>query len=245
MPLTQDREVLFFSSQELLDLPMDDNVVIHKGALVGRNRSTGYVRPLVAGDDFVGVAYRQADNTQAGHSAGAVDVRVYQSIDIVHAVAGLTQADLGREVFASDDETLTLSPAGNSRVGRVVAIEEGELARVRCQPVGSRTGLSGGLPTLQLADANATLTLDQVNRVLVMANTASRTLTLPPVANVRAGGWLRVIKTSSDAFPIILDANGSETIDGVSALVTIDGQYDTALLLCTGSEWVVLSRDIS
>src|SRR5262245_11854746 len=75
MPLTADRDLEFFASFESLDLPVDDNVVIYRGAFVGRNRTTGYVRPLIAGDEFVGVAYRKADNTVAGHVAGGITVR--------------------------------------------------------------------------------------------------------------------------------------------------------------------------
>lgn len=50
MPLSANRDVQFYSVQELIDIPVDDNVNIYKGALVGRNRSTGYARPLTAGD---------------------------------------------------------------------------------------------------------------------------------------------------------------------------------------------------
>jgi hypothetical protein len=65
------------------------------------------------------------------------------------------------------------------------------------------------------------------------------------VATVRAGGTIRVVKTSADAFAVTLDGNASETIDGAATLATLDAQYDVATLLCTGSEWVVLSRDIA
>ncbi|RMF71776.1 MAG: hypothetical protein D6744_17480, partial [Planctomycetota bacterium] len=107
------------------------------------------------------------------------------------------------------------------------------------------SGLAEGYRISALADADATLTLDHVNRVLLIGNTAARTLTLPPAATVRAGGWIRVVKTTNDLFAVTLDANGSETIDGATTLATIDAQYDVAHLVCTGSEWIVLSRDIA
>lgn len=245
MALSADREVKFYASAELIDLPVDDNVVIYKGALVGRNRATGYARPLVAGDEFLGVAYRQVDNTVAGHTAGGLRVRLHQALDIVHAVSGVVQGDIGRVVYASADDTLTLSSAGNSRIGRVVAVESTNVARVRCQPVTMQMGAHEGWPVVTLADAAATLTLDHINRVLLIGNTAARTLTLPAVASVRAGAWLRVVKTSADAAAITLDANAAETIDGAATLATLDAGYDAALLLCTGSEWIVLSRDIA
>jgi hypothetical protein len=245
MALTADRELEFFASQELADIPVDDNVKVYKGAFVGRNRATGYARGLVAGDELLGIAYRQVDNTVSGHSAGGVSVRLHQGLDIVHTLTGVTQADTGKDVYASADDTLTLAPAGNSRVGRIVAVEGTNLARVRCAPVAQLSGVYENQPVLSLADASATLTLDHMNRVLLIANTAARTLTLPPVATVRAGGWIRVIKTSAAAAAVTLDANAAETIDGAATYAGLDAQYDCVLLVCTGSEWVIVSRDVA
>lgn len=245
MALSADRDVEFFTMQELIDLPVDDNVVIYKGAFVGRNRATGYVRPLTTGDEFLGVAYRRADNTGDGHAAGAINVRLHQSIDIVHAISGVSLADVGKDAYASADGELTLDPKGASRMGRVTACPSAGTARVRCQPTQSVSGVLEGMPLIELADADATLTLDDVNRVLLMANTAERTMTLPTAASVRAGGWIRFVKTSADVFSITLDGAGSETIDGATSLATIDAQYDSVLMVSTGAEWVVLSRDIA
>ena len=138
MPLTSNRELRFYASQELIEIPVDDDVNIFKGALVGINAATGYARPLVAGDDFAGVAYAQADNTVAGHSAGGIRVRLHQAIDIVDTLSGVAQTDLGSVVYANSDGSLTLTSTDNSRVGRLVAIEGANLVRVRCHPIGAR-----------------------------------------------------------------------------------------------------------
>ena len=245
MPLTANRDVQFYSSRELIEIGVDANTKIYKGAFVGRNRSTGFARPLAAGDEFLGIAYRVADNTFAGNSAGGITVRLQQDVDIVHALSGVAVGDIGKEVYATDDSTLSLSGNGMSRVGRIVGVESASVARVRAQPLFGLAGIAEGLPITTLSDGNATLTLDQMNRTLLMANTAARTISLPAVASVRAGGWVRIVKTSAAAFAITIDPNAAETIDGSTTLATIDGQYDTALVLCTGSEWIVLSRDIS
>ena len=129
MALSVDRDVEFFASQELVDVPVDDSVVIYKGALVGLNASTGKARALEAGDLFIGMAYRRADN-----AGGGIKVRLHQQIDVVHALAGVAQADVGSIVYASDDETLTLTPTDNSTVGVLVGVESAGVARVRCQP---------------------------------------------------------------------------------------------------------------
>lgn len=244
MALTANRELKFYTSQELVDLPVDDDVVIYKGALVGRNRTTGYARALVAGDEFLGVAYRQADNTVSGHTAGGISVRLHQHIDIVHALTSVATGDIGKDVYASADDTITLDGKSNSRIGRIVAVEGTNLARVRCQPVLSLSGALENAPVDVLSDASATITLDQLNRTLLMANTATRTVSLPAAATARAGAWFRLVKTSAAAFAITIDPSGSETIDGGATLTAVDGQYDAVHVVCTGTGWVVVSRDI-
>jgi hypothetical protein len=245
MALSENRELVFYTSQELIDLPVDDNVTIYKGALVGRNRASGYARGLVAGDDFLGIAYQEADNTGPGHAAGGVRVRLHQNVDVVHALTGVVNGDIGRDVYASDDGMLTLTPTGNSHVGRVVAIEATSVARVRCRPIVGLDGVLDNAPVVTLADANLTLTLDHMNRVLLIGNTAARTLTLPPAATVRAGGWFRIVKTSAAAFAVTLDGYGAETIDGGATYAAIDAQYDVAHVVCTGTEWIIVSRDVA
>lgn len=245
MALTANRELQFYAVQELIDLPVDDNVNIYKGALVGRNRTTGFVRPLIAGDEFLGVAYKQADNTIAGHAAGGISVRLHQAIDIVHTLSGVANADIGKDAYASADDALTLAPTGNSRVGRIVAADATNTARVRCKPLSSLDGVLDNLPIVSLTDSTQTLTLDHMDRVLLMGNTAARTVNLPAAATCRAGSWFRLVKTSAAAFAITIDPSSVETIDGASTLATVDAQYDCVHALCTGTEWIVLSRDIA
>lgn len=245
MALNANRELQFYSVQELIEIPVDDNVNIYKGALVGRNRSSSYARPLTAGDEFLGIAYKQADNTVSGHSAGGINVRLHQSIDIIHTLSGVATADIGKDVYASDDSTLTLTPTSNSRVGRVVAVEVTNTARVRIKPVSALDGVIDNLLVAALSDATQTLSLDHMNRVLLMGNTAARTLTLPSAATARAGAWVRIVKTSSALFAITIDPSGVETIDGAANLASVDAQYDCLHAICTGSEWIVLSRDIA
>lgn len=245
MSLTANRNVDFYPTHELIDLPVQDNARIFKGAFVGRDRATGYARPLVAGDDFLGLAYREADNTVDGHAPGAVSVRLHQFVDIVHPLTGVTTGDIGQAAYASDDDTLTLNATGNSRVGRIVAVEGVNLARVRCHPLAHLTGVLENGPVVALPDQNVTLTHDHLNRTLLMANTATRTLTLPPVASARGGAWLRMVKTSAAAFAVTLNGYQSETIDGSATFSGLDARYDCALLVCTGTEWIILSRDLA
>lgn len=92
--------------------------IIYEGAAVGENGS-GYARPLQAGDPFLGFAETTVDNS-AG-SAGDKSVRVRRVGQVQLAVAGATAvtANDGPLVYASDDDTFTLTASTNSIVGRV------------------------------------------------------------------------------------------------------------------------------
>jgi hypothetical protein len=91
--------------------------IIYEGAAVGDNGS-GYARPLTAGDPFLGFAESQADNS--GGAAGAVNVRVRDTGRVQLAIGSLVITDVGKPVYASDDDTFTLTATSNSYIGRVV-----------------------------------------------------------------------------------------------------------------------------
>lgn len=78
--------------------------------------SAGLVRPLVAGDKFAGVFTRQFDNSSG--AASALTAEVENNIDVEDDVTGVTGvADYGKLVYATADDTLTLTAAGGSLVG--------------------------------------------------------------------------------------------------------------------------------
>ncbi|WP_210240421.1 hypothetical protein [Mesorhizobium sp. B1-1-2] len=91
--------------------------IIYQGAAVGENGS-GYSRPLVAGDPFQGFAEAIADNS-AG-AAGAINVNVRKKGNIVLPISGLAITANDRPlVYASDDNTFTLTATSNSLIGTV------------------------------------------------------------------------------------------------------------------------------
>jgi len=103
---------------ELEAYPAIASDIIYEGAAVGENAS-GYARPLVAGDVFLGFAESQADNSTG--SAGAIYVRVRTRGKAQLAVAGATAVTANDRplVYASDDDTFTLTASTNSIIGRV------------------------------------------------------------------------------------------------------------------------------
>lgn len=116
MALSANRDVDRYVDQELRTLPVKASTHIYKGALVGLDG--GYARGLVAADGFVGVAYEEADNSSG--SDGDKVVRVFTMGDFEHALSSASRANNGSSVYASDDETLTLTASGNSLVGHQI-----------------------------------------------------------------------------------------------------------------------------
>lgn len=98
------------------ELPVIAADIIYEGAAVGDN-SSGYARPLQAGDPFRGFAQEQVDNS-AG-AAGDLTARVREEGKIVLDVTSLAITDVGKDVYASDDGTFTLTQGSNTRIGYV------------------------------------------------------------------------------------------------------------------------------
>lgn len=95
-------------------LPVAASTKIYQDTFVGL--SSGNVRPLQAGDKFVGIACVQVDNS-AG-AAGDLVCEVEVGAIVVLAVTGVTGiTDVGKLVYASDDQTATLTASSNSVIG--------------------------------------------------------------------------------------------------------------------------------
>jgi len=114
-------------------------VKVFKGALVGMtaegapgvpdtgfatNLATGTTNPMV----FMGVAEETVDNS-AG-PAGAKSIRVRRTGRFVFTRTGATQSDVGREFYASDNQTLTTTSTRNAKVGKCVAYVDGSRLEV-------------------------------------------------------------------------------------------------------------------
>ena len=104
-----------FEIGDIGSYPMVADDIIHAGAFDGDDAS-GHARPLVSGDAFLGVAIEPADNT--GGAAGDRRIRVWRRRLVQLPVPDLAVTDVGRPVYATDDDTFALAGAG-SFVGHV------------------------------------------------------------------------------------------------------------------------------
>lgn len=106
-----------FELGDIQELPMIAADIIYEGAAVGDNAS-GLARPLVAADPFLGFAERTADNSAGAASARKVRVRTRGQVQL--AVTGVASAaDVSETVYASDDDTFTLTAGSNTAIGKV------------------------------------------------------------------------------------------------------------------------------
>lgn len=109
-------------------IPVAAATKIYQDTFVGL--SAGYARPLQAGDTFVGLASRQADNTSG--AAAAIDVEVEAGAIVILDVTGASGVtNVGALVYASDDQTATLTASSNSVIGVVRRHVSGTKCAVR------------------------------------------------------------------------------------------------------------------
>ena len=224
----------------------------YRNAMIGVD-STGY---FCKGDDtqswiFAGVVRgREGDPVLAAGTAGdaALALDVHQPKRFELTISSVAVTDIGKKVYAVDDQTGTLDAStrtyGNF-VGHVVDVVATNIALV--EPVYDGKAANGryGSGRWLAATGNQTLTIHDLNKTIFCPNTGAHEVALPAIADTQAGDRLTFVKTTSDAQAITLTTPGSETIDGSNTLATIDAQYDCATLVSTGAHWIVLNRDIA
>lgn len=145
---------------EFNSFPVIASDIIYEGAVVGDNGS-GFARPLAAGDPFLGFAIEKVDNSTG--SAGDKRVRVHDEGKIVLPITSLAITDRGKPVYASDDDTFTLTAGSNTYVGVVCRwIETGKgliaFDATRGGAITPLTDSSGGTASNTLADVEASYT---------------------------------------------------------------------------------------
>ncbi len=134
---------------DMREYPMIASDIIYEGAAVGLNTS-GYARPLEAGDTFVGFAIANVANTGA---AGAKRVRVRACGTIQIPVTGASAlTDVNSAVYASDDDTFTLTESTNSRIGKVTNWISGTTCNVAFEATASNPADVGALTAAALTE---------------------------------------------------------------------------------------------
>ncbi len=116
-----------YESGDINQLPVKGGAIIYEGAAVGIN-SSGYAKPLQNGDKFVGFAEDNSNNFSGGD--GVKNIRLRKRGAILIEISGITLADIKKSVYASDDNTFTLSEEGTVYIGKISRIDSGGIAIV-------------------------------------------------------------------------------------------------------------------
>lgn len=224
----------------------------HPHALIGVD-STGY---YCKGDDtqswlLAGVVRGDQGSPllpagTAGDGTIDLDIQRPQAIEI--ALTSVAVTDIGKPVYAVDDQTVIISPAARTYanlVGHIVDVVAANIALVELAYDGIAAHYRLQAARWMAATGNQTISKFDVGKTIFVPNTGAYSLTLPAVADVPHGGRLRFVKTTSDAQIVTLDGADSEEIDGATTLTTIDAAYDCAELVNNGTRWIITNRDIA
>lgn len=242
-------------TREAYPLPATDQT-FYPMALVGLN-TDGYEAKF---DDtqsliFAGVMGESHNRDLDGTgSAGDDRMELLQPRKILVTFSSCAITDHGKIVYASDDQTGAFTGGtyanaigwfdtvfqGSSGGGITYSSTQGWVV-----PVYGGPRFLPNVTKSLAATGTITLTRYDLWKTILINNSGTQTINLPAIAQTQAGDRLYFLKTTAAAAAATLDGNASENIDGSTTLATIDAQYDTATLVSTGTEWIVLSRDIT
>ena len=112
---------------DINQLPIKGGSIIYEGAAVGSN-SSGYAKPITNGDKFCGFADEKIDNSGGGD--GAKTVRIRKKGSVLLDISGITLADINKSVYATDDNTFTLSATNAVYIGQISRIDSSDVVVV-------------------------------------------------------------------------------------------------------------------
>lgn len=102
------------------EVPIIANDTVYAGAAVGQSSTSGTGRPLAGGDDFLGFCVEQCANEGGAASAKRIKMRDEGTVKL--SVTGVSSVSTGRPglaVYASDDDTFTLTATGGTAIGKI------------------------------------------------------------------------------------------------------------------------------
>ena len=194
------------------EIPVAATTTVYEGSMVGL--AAGYGRALTAGDAFVGHAMAKADNS----TGDAADIDVHVRTGIYRAEVTLTSVavtDVGKEVFASDDATYTLTRGENTCVGRVVRYVTTNTCVVEFAP--ELAPLANGVVVGVATEIDCQTTIDTGAHVLVPAWMNPRGLVIESIygrlTEAMAGdtedqGVITVYDESDNSLAVLTPSNG-------------------------------------
>lgn len=161
------------------EFPVIASDIIYEGAAVGLVDASGHARPLTSADRFVGFCEQKLDN--AAGAAADKNVRVIEAGKVELSVSGAVITDVGRPVYATDDDTFVFSPVGGMFIGFVHRFVSAGKAIVAFDAPSFRDPYAGF--THELKSANYTVTAADDGKWL-WVDTDNVVITLPAVDGI-------------------------------------------------------------
>jgi hypothetical protein len=138
---------------------------------------------------------------------------------------------------APDDNFVTLPTSPTADNADYILIYDVSAAAYRRQLRSTfLSGVGGNLTVTQVSTNYTALVTDDV--ILVNATGGTVTVTLPP-ASGNSGKVYQIKKIDSSSNTVVIDGNGSETIDDALTLTTTV-QYEAFTIVCDGTEWWII-----
>lgn len=104
-----------YTNTDINGLMVPSTTTIYSGAAVGKNAATGKPRALQGGDQFLGFARSSVNHIRGQEREAPITLVDRGQVGLV--VSGAVEADIGKDVYATDDDTFTLSSTGASFIG--------------------------------------------------------------------------------------------------------------------------------
>lgn len=232
----KDRQIPMGGIPQLNRLSLEISANPYIGSAISP-ASDGHSHELVSGEPFQGFAREQVRTADAATADGERRLSVDAGFFLANLpLTGVAQDDVahGRLVYASDDNTFNMTGSG-TLIGKVRGIAATDLATVACftADVAQHGGPFRGFETL--ADAAATLTTFQLDKLLSITPTAGRTMTLPAAADC-TGRCFTIVTLA--AFAITADGAGAETVNGTATFAGGATVGSVLRIMSTGTAWV-------
>jgi len=109
---------------DINEFPVLGGELIYRGAAIGLEVASGYVRDLQVGDKFLGFAEDNIDATNA--SDGEKNIRVKRRGNVTLELSGAALTDVGKSIYATDDNTFTLSNTSSVYIGQIIRHQLGD-----------------------------------------------------------------------------------------------------------------------
>lgn len=107
-------------------IPVAASTEVFQGGAISFDGTSGDASPLVAGEAFAGFALETVDNTD-GSAGERVVLVATDGVVGLPSIAGAStgQALVNDVVYASDDNTFTLTASTNTAIGKIVSFVDG------------------------------------------------------------------------------------------------------------------------